>query len=96
MVEPVVERLHSGGAPNDETCVRSTRPGTGPSACAAKTMLRVDQWLHEQAPAPDLAESVRCVWRGDLGAMQVPLPDECFDLVWVNDGSMSRCAITGA
>jgi AraC-like DNA-binding protein len=28
------------------------------------------------------------MWRGDLGAMRVPLPDECLDLVWVDDGSI--------
>ncbi len=31
---------------------------------------------------------LRCVWRGDLGAMRIPVPDECYDLVWVRDGSI--------
>lgn len=52
------------------------------------SVLRVDQWLREEPPASDLVGAVRCVWRGDLGAMQIPLPDECFDLVCVNDGSV--------
>ena len=51
-------------------------------------MLRVDQWLREEPSAPELVGAVRCVWRGDLGAMQIPLPDECFDLVRVYDGSV--------
>lgn len=51
-------------------------------------MLAVDQWLRERPPTPDLAGTLRCVWRGDLGAMRTPVPDECFDLVWVNDGSI--------
>jgi AraC-like DNA-binding protein len=50
--------------------------------------LVVDQWLLERAPAPDLAAYVVCTWRGDLGAMALPLPDECLDLVCVNDGSI--------
>src|SRR6266568_3814946 len=51
-------------------------------------MLAVDQWLQERPPAPDLAGMLRCVWRGDLGAMSTPVPDECYDLVWVHDGSI--------
>jgi AraC-like DNA-binding protein len=50
--------------------------------------LLVDEWLHECAPSPDVADTLRCVWRGDLGEMRTPLPDECYDLVWINDGSM--------
>ena len=34
-------------------------------------MLVVEQWLLERPPAPDLAGMLRCVWRGDLGAMCV-------------------------
>jgi AraC-like DNA-binding protein len=51
-------------------------------------MLVVDQWLRERPPAPDLLDKLRCVWRGDLGAMCIPVPDECYDIVWVNDGSL--------
>jgi AraC-like DNA-binding protein len=51
-------------------------------------MLVVDEWLHERAPAVQVADVLRCAWRGDLGAIGTPLPDECFDLVWVDDGSM--------
>jgi AraC-like DNA-binding protein len=51
-------------------------------------MLLVDQWLQERRPAADLASKLRCVWRGDLGNLKTPLPDECLDLVWVDDGSM--------
>jgi AraC-like DNA-binding protein len=51
-------------------------------------VLVVDQWLLERPPSPDLAGMLRCVWRGDLGAMRVPMPDECYDLVWVPDGSI--------
>src|SRR5262249_1113916 len=52
-------------------------------------MLIVDAWLDERAPAADdLADLLRCGWRGDLGAMRTPLPDECFDLLWVEDGSL--------
>ena len=54
----------------------------------ALVRLLVDQWLHERAPAADLSDVLRCAWRGDLAEMQTPLPDECLDLVWVDDGSM--------
>jgi AraC-like DNA-binding protein len=50
-------------------------------------MLIVDAWLAERAPADFVADALRCAWRGDLGAMRTPLPDECFDLFWV-DGSL--------
>jgi AraC-like DNA-binding protein len=50
--------------------------------------LVVDQWLFERSPANDLSGQLVCTWHGDLGALQMPLPDECFDLVWVNDGSV--------
>jgi AraC-like DNA-binding protein len=50
--------------------------------------LVVDQWLREREPAADLSGQLVCAWRGDLGALRMPLPDECFDLVWVNDGSL--------
>src|SRR5260370_17291098 len=50
-------------------------------------MLIVDAWLSERAPADFVADALRCAWRGDLGAMRTPLPDECFDLFWV-DGSL--------
>jgi catechol 2,3-dioxygenase-like lactoylglutathione lyase family enzyme/AraC-like DNA-binding protein len=39
-------------------------------------------------PAPDLADQLVCVWRGDLGQAAMPLPDERLDLVWVDDGSL--------
>jgi AraC-like DNA-binding protein len=50
--------------------------------------LRVDEWLRERAPATMVAGVLRCAWRGDLGAIRTPLPDECFDLFWVEDGSL--------
>jgi len=50
--------------------------------------LVVDQWLVERPPAPDLQGHLVCTWRGDLGAMRLPLPDECLDVVWVDDGSI--------
>jgi AraC-like DNA-binding protein len=50
--------------------------------------LAVDEWLRERRPAPDLAERLVCVWRGDLGTAALPLPDERLDLVWVDDGSL--------
>ncbi len=51
-------------------------------------MLLVDQWLRERPPGPGLASTLRCGWSGDLGAMRLPLPDECYDLVWVSDSSL--------
>jgi AraC-like DNA-binding protein len=51
-------------------------------------MLSVDAWLWERVPAAQVAGVLRCAWRGDLGAIQTPLPDECFDLFWVDDGSL--------
>ena len=50
--------------------------------------LVVDEWLRERRPAPDLADRLVCVWRGDLGDAAMPLPDERLDLVWVDDGSL--------
>ena len=50
--------------------------------------LVVDRWLLERRPAPDLADWLVCVWRGDLGEAATPLPDERLDLVWVDDGSL--------
>ena len=50
--------------------------------------LVVDQWLLERPPAPDLESYLVCTWQGDLGAMCLPVPDECLDLVWVDDGSV--------
>jgi AraC-like DNA-binding protein len=50
--------------------------------------LVVDEWLRERRPAPDLADWLVCVWRGDLGDAAMPLPDERLDLVWVDDGSL--------
>jgi AraC-like DNA-binding protein len=50
--------------------------------------LLVDGWLRERAPAAEVAGVLRCAWRGDLGAIRTPLPDECFDLFWVDDGSL--------
>ena len=54
----------------------------------AVTRLVVDRWLVERRPAPDLADRLVCVWRGDLGDAAMPLPDERLDLVWVDDGSL--------
>jgi len=50
--------------------------------------LLVDRWLEERPPAADLAGMLRCVWRGDFRKFRTPLPDECLDLVWVDDGSL--------
>src|SRR5512133_2920045 len=54
----------------------------------AVARLVVDRWLLERRPAPDLADWLVCVWRGDLGEAAMPLPDERLDLVWVDDGSL--------
>jgi AraC-like DNA-binding protein len=54
----------------------------------ALTRLVVDGWLVERRPAPELADRLVCVWRGDLGQAALPLPDERLDLVWVDDGSL--------
>jgi AraC-like DNA-binding protein len=54
----------------------------------AVARLVVDRWLLERRPAPDLADRLVCVWRGDLGEAETPLPDERLDLVWVDDGSL--------
>jgi AraC-like DNA-binding protein len=51
-------------------------------------MLIVDAWLRERAPAAFVAGTLRCAWQGDLGTIRTPLPDECFDLFWVEDGSL--------
>src|SRR6185312_11437880 len=51
-------------------------------------MLRVDGWLRERPPAPDLAPWLLHTWRGNLGDAELPLPDERVDLVWVSDGSL--------
>lgn len=56
--------------------------------CTAVVRLVVDQWLLDRRPAPDLVDRLVCVWRGDLGNAQMPLPDERLDLVWVDDGSL--------
>jgi hypothetical protein len=50
--------------------------------------LEVDRWLREQQPARDLAGVLRCTWRGDLRDFRMPLPDECLDLVWIDDGTL--------
>jgi hypothetical protein len=52
------------------------------------TTLLLDQSLRERAPAFDLADTLVCAWRGDLGELRTPLPDECLDLFWVDDGSI--------
>jgi AraC-like DNA-binding protein len=62
-------------------------PETGPGGPVTAT-LPVDAWLRERAPAAEVAGMLRCAWRGDLGAIRTPLPDECFDLFWVDDGSL--------
>src|SRR5918993_3742985 len=54
----------------------------------APAVLAVDRWLVERRPTPDLADVLVCVWRGDLGQAELPLPDERLDLVWVDDGSL--------
>ena len=54
----------------------------------AVARLVVDRWLRQRRPAPDLADRLVCVWRGDLGDAAMPLPDERLDLVWVDDGSL--------
>jgi len=50
--------------------------------------LEVDRWLRERQPARDLAGVLRCTWRGDLRDFRMPLPDECLDLVWIDDGTL--------
>jgi AraC-like DNA-binding protein len=50
--------------------------------------LQVDRWLQERRPAPDLTAVLRCVWRGDLRDFRTPLPDECLDLTWIDDGTL--------
>ena len=62
-------------------------PETGSGGPVTATLL-VDAWLRERAPAAEVAGMLRCAWRGDLGAIRTPLPDECFDLFWVDDGSL--------
>ena len=42
----------------------------------ALALLAVDRWLAERRPTPDLADVLVCVWRGDLGQAELPLPDE--------------------
>lgn len=59
----------------------------GPDGPVTATLL-VDAWLRERAPAAEVAGVLRCAWRGDLSAIRTPLPDECFDLFWVDDGSL--------
>jgi hypothetical protein len=54
----------------------------------APAVLAVDRWLAERPPTSDLADVLVCVWRGDLGQAELPLPDERLDLVWVDDGSL--------
>jgi AraC-like DNA-binding protein len=60
--------------------------GMPPTSTTA--VLQVDEWIFERKPALDLADTLVCAWRGDLGEMRTPLPDECLDLFWVEDGSM--------
>lgn len=50
--------------------------------------LQVDGWLHERQPAPDLTAVLRCAWRGNLLDFRTPLPDECLDLTWIDDGTL--------
>jgi hypothetical protein len=52
------------------------------------TRLAVDGSFLERRPVPDIADPLVCVWRGDLGDAEMPLPDERLDLVWVDDGSL--------
>jgi AraC-like DNA-binding protein len=54
----------------------------------AVARLVVDRWLRERRPAPELADRSLCVWRGDLGDAELPLPDERLDLVFVDGGSL--------
>lgn len=50
--------------------------------------LELDAWLHERPASPGVSDRLRCVWRGDLARLTTPLPDECLDLVWIDDGTM--------
>jgi len=72
--------LIAGGHDAGTTSSRSRR-------WARASGLLVDEWLFERAPPPDLSEHLVCTWRGDIGEMWAPLPDECVDLYWV-DGSV--------
>jgi AraC-like DNA-binding protein len=49
---------------------------------------RGDAWLTERNPSPDLVGTLRCTWRGDLRQLELPLPDECLDLVWIDYGTL--------
>jgi AraC-like DNA-binding protein len=50
--------------------------------------LHVDRWLRERPRAPDLAGTLRCAWRGNLAEFRTPLPDECLDITWIDDGTL--------
>ena len=50
--------------------------------------LQVDRWLQEREPAPDLTAVLRCAWQGDLLDFRTPVPDECLDLTWIDDGTL--------
>lgn len=75
--------MRSGEDPSDGYAAPGCVAGTGAAA-----VLAVDAWLTERAPAAPVAEVLRCAWHGNLGAIRTPLPDECFDLFWVDDGSL--------
>jgi AraC-like DNA-binding protein len=51
-------------------------------------MLEVDRWLRERPSAADLAGTLRCVWWGKLASFRIPLPDECLDITWIEDGTL--------
>ena len=50
--------------------------------------LQIDRWLEERRPAPDLTAVLRCAWQGNLLDFRTPLPDECLDLTWIDDGTL--------
>lgn len=79
--------MRYGECPSD--CYAApARVGANGMGTEAPAVLAVDGWLTERAPAAPVAGVLRCAWRGDLDAIQTPLPDECFDLFWVDDGSL--------
>lgn len=79
--------MRSCECPSDRYAAPACVAGNG-TATDATGVLDVDAWLTERAPAAPVAGVLRCAWRGNLGAIRTPLPDECFDLFWVDDGSL--------
>lgn len=51
----------------------------------------VRPWYLERAPARDLAGTLACVWRAEVGGTRRLIPDGCLDLLWIDDGSLWLC-----